>query len=278
MTILKFQKKILSWRTKNRRNMPWRKTSDPYKILVSEVMLQQTQVSRVVPKYREFLKEFPTLKAVAETSNANLLRVLRGLGYWRRARFLKATAQTILKKYKGVFPKEPEVLERLPGIGRYTARALACFAFNNPETFIDTNIRRVYLHFFFPNRKNVSDKEILKIAQKCLYSISHGRRKESITAREWHYALFDYGAMALKDKAINKRSRHYAKQSRFEGSFRSFRTSIMRFLLDQPKQKATTNKIKRMLRKGGSPYPSEKLLVSLEKDDLIKKQGVSYSL
>lgn len=278
MTILKFQKKILSWHKKNRRGMPWRTIKGPYKILVSEIMLQQTQVSRVIPKYLAFLKEFPTVSSLAKAPRLKLLKAWAGLGYWRRALLLQNTAHIIQNTYAGKFPQDPKTLETLPGIGRYTARALACFAFGNTEAFLDTNIRRVYLHFFFPNRKNVSDKEILKIAQKCLYSVSHDRRKKSITAREWHYALFDYGATALKDKAINKRSRHYTKQSKFEGSFRSFRTKIMRFLLEQPNQKATANKIQRMLQKEGSPYPSEKLLASLEKDDLIKRKGYSYSL
>ncbi len=269
MTIQEFQKTILSWYAKNRRGMPWRKTRDPYKILVSEIMLQQTQVSRVMSKYREFLKEFPTLRVLAKTSDAKLLRVWQGLGYWRRAHFLKATAQTILRKHRGVFPKEPRVLEKLPGIGHYTARAVACFAFNNQEAFLDTNIRRVYLHFFFPKRTNVPDTKVLHMAQEAVWKKN---------PREWHYALFDYGAMVLKDKRINKRSRHYTKQSKFEGSFRAFRTSIMRFLLEQPNQKATTGSIRKMLEKNRSPYAAEKLLTALEKDSLIKKRGGSYSL
>lgn len=269
MTIQKFQKTILSWHAKNRRGMPWRKTWDPYRILVSEIMLQQTQVSRVMPKYREFLKAFPTLEALAKASDAKLLGIWQGLGYWRRARFLKTTAQAILKQHKGVFPKEPTVLEGLSGIGHYTARAIACFAFNNPEAFLDTNIRRVYLHFFFPKRTNVPDADVLRMAQKAVW-------KKNL--REWHYALFDYGATALKDRGINKRSRHYAKQSKFEGSFRSFRTSIMRFLLEQPNQKATTGSIRKMLEKNRSPYAAEKLLGALEKDGLIKKHGNSYRL
>ncbi|MBI2452876.1 MAG: A/G-specific adenine glycosylase [Parcubacteria group bacterium] len=269
MTILKFQKKILSWHTKNRRDMPWRKTKDPYKILVSEIMLQQTQVSRVIPKYLAFLRVFPTMAQLAKAPRLKLLKAWSGLGYWRRALSLQNTARIVQGTYAGKFPQDPKTLETLPGIGRYTARALACFAFGNTEAFLDTNIRRVYLHFFFRNKHDISDKEILKIAQKAT---------DKTRIKEWHYALFDYGATALKDKAINKRSLHYAKQSKFEGSFRSFRTGIMRFLLDQPNQKATTNKIKRMLRKESSPYSSEKLLASLEKDDLIKKRGASYSL
>jgi len=309
MTILEFQKHILSWYKTHRRSLPWRNTKDPYKILVSEVMLQQTQVARVLPKYKEFLQKFPTLKILAKASDKTLLRAWAGLGYWRRAKYLKQIAQRILaeakktnsqmsprrpvagrehrpqnfrdfegRSLKNLFSK-PKNLEKLPGIGSYTARALACFAFGNTEAFLDTNIRRVYLHFFFKNKKNVSDKEILAIAQKVLSQLSYGRRKHVIAPREWHYALFDYGAMVLKDKRINRQSKHYAKQSKFEGSFRSFRTKVMRFLLNQQNQTATKSRIKRLLKEAQSPYAPEKVLAALEKDGLIKKKGrSSYSL
>ena len=249
--------------------MPWRETTDPYNILVSEVMLQQTQVQRVLPKYQEFLKTFPTLQSLALAQDRKLLKVWQGLGYWKRALFLKKAAKKIVKNHEKKFPQSPEALEKLPGIGPYTARAIACFAFLNKDAFLDTNIRKVYLHFFFPKRKNVSDKEILKVAEKAVF-------KKNV--REWHYALLDYGATVLKDKKINKRSKHHVKQSKFKDSFRSFRTKVMRFLLDQPRQTATTSKIQRLLKKANSPYVPERILASLEKDDLIKKKGGSYSL
>ena len=261
--------------------MPWRKTKDPYKILVSEVMLQQTQVARVLLKYKEFLREFPTLRSLAKASDKKLLKAWQGLGYWKRALALKNTAKTILKEYKGRFPKDPNTLQTLPGIGPYTARALACFAFEHREAFLDTNIRQVYLHCFFLGKKNISDKQILRIGHKVISSISRhssGLRYPRITSREWHYALFDYGAMVLKDKKINKQSKHYTKQSKFAGSFRSFRTKVMHFLLDQPKQTATTSKLKLILKKEESPYAPEKILASLEKDGLIKKKQNYYTL
>jgi A/G-specific adenine glycosylase len=298
MTIARFQNTILNWYKHNRRDLPWRRTRDPYKILVSEVMLQQTQIARVIPKYKEFLGAFPNLSILARARIKQVLKVWQGLGYWKRALNLKATAKTLAflqtrrappaggvkRKEKTEFEQklsDPTFLETLPGIGHYTARALACFASGSQEAFLDTNIRRVYLHFFFRNKKNVSDKEILPIAQKALASISHGRFKlmyPTITPREWHYALFDYGALVLKDKRINKRSKHYAKQSKFEGSLRSLRTKIMHVLLDQPNQTATRSKIERILTKAGSPYSAEKILASLEKDGLIKKRGNAYSL
>lgn len=269
MTIPTFQKLILDWYKENRRDMPWRNTTNPYKILVSEVMLQQTQVARVLPKYQEFLKAFPTLKDLAQTPDRKLLKIWRGLGYWKRALSLKQTAKRIQKEYKGKFPKDPKELEKLPGIGPYTAKALACFAFQNKDAFLDTNIRRVYLFFFFQKKKKVLDKQILSIAKKAVWKKN---------PQKWHSALFDYGAIVLKDKNINKQSKHYTKQSKFKGSFRSFRTKVMRFLLDQPKQTATKNKLIRILKKEGSSNAPEKIFASLEKDDLIKKKGRSYSL
>ena len=269
MTIPKFQKLILDSRKKNQRDMPWRETDNPYKILVSEVMLQQTQVARVLPKYKEFLKEFPTLQSLAKTPDGKLLKVWRGLGYWKRALSLKKAAKEIIKSHEEKFPENPKDLQKLPGIGPYTAGAIACFAFQNKDAFLDTNIRRVYLHFFFPKKKDVSDKEILHIAEKAVWKKN---------PRQWHYALFDYGATVLKDKKINKQSKHYSKQSRFEGSLRSFRTKVMRFLLDQPNQTATASKIQRLLKKAKSPYVPEKILASLEKDGLIKKKRNFYSL
>ena len=269
MTIPRFQKLILSWHKENRRDMPWRNTKDPYKILVSEVMLQQTQIARVLLKYKEFLQEFPTIQTLAKASDKKLMKVWAGLGYWRRALSLKKTAQIIAKEYQGKFPKEVALLEKLPGIGPYTAGAVACFAFQNQSAFLDTNIRRVYLHFFFPKRNNVSDKDILNIAQKAIFKKN---------PREWHYALLDYGALVLKDKKINKQSKHYAKQSTFTNSFRSFRAKVIHFLLKQPKQTASLNKIEKLLKEASSPYETNKVLFALQKDGLIKKKGNSYSL
>lgn len=285
MTIPQFQRKILSWYKHNRRDLPWRRTKDPYKILVSEVMLQQTQVSRVLPKYKEFLKEFPTLSILARARIKRLLKAWQGLGYWRRALFLRETAQKILKDFKGKFQKDLETLEMLPGIGPYTARALSCFAFGSREAFLDTNIRRVYLHFFFRKKERITDKEILPIAQKALSSISsHGNRLRypKITPREWHYALFDYGATMLKDKAINRRSKHYTKQSKFEGSFRSFRTKAVRLLLAQPGSKVSKRELENFLKNELTKYKplhqTQDIISSLLKDLLIKQSKHYYTI
>jgi len=309
MTIAKFQKTILDWYEQNRRDMPWRNTKDPYKILVSEIMLQQTQIPRVLPKYQEFLQEFPTPQALAKAPDKKLLKVWAGLGYWRRAKYLKEVAkittrergqQTSPRRRFGTIPPKadkspsaqipkprrgfegrlfaassPEYLQTLPGIGPYTARALTCFAFGSKEAFIDTNIRRVYLYFFFGGKNSVADKEILKIAQKAINTLPKG-----VTAREWHYALFDYGAVVLKNKGINKRSRHYAKQSKFAGSFRSFRTKAVRFILATPKNKVSHTKLESFIKKElqESKYTPQEIIAALIKDNLIKKSKTHYSI
>lgn len=276
MTIARFQKTILDWYKENRRDMPWRNTKDTYKILVSEIMLQQTQIPRVLPKYQEFLQAFPIPEALAKTPDSKLMKIWAGLGYWRRAKYLKETAKTIAKEYQGKFPKDPQILETLPGIGPYTARAVACFAFNHSEAFIDTNIRRVYLSFFFERKNSVPDKEILKIAQKAVDTLPKG-----ISPREWHYALFDYGAVVLKNnRAINKRSRHYAKQSKFQGSFRSFRTKAVRFILASPENKVTHKELDTFLKKElkSSNYTPQEIIAALLKDNLIKKSKTYYFL
>lgn len=269
MPISQFQHEILKWYQKNKRSLPWRKTSDPYKILVSEVMLQQTQISRVLPKYEKFLSEFPTLKTLSQASDKKLLKVWEGLGYWRRALSLRETARKIRKEYKGKFPQDSYLLETLPGIGPYTAKALVCFAFRKKEAFLDTNIRRVYLHFFFPKRKKVSDREILEIAQKAVWGKN---------PRAWHYALFDYGAVVLKDKRINRQSLHYYRQSPFEGSPRSFRTKTVRFLLSQGKtpHKTLESFLRKEIKKAEKSYLLKDIISSLLKDKLIKKSKKHY--
>lgn len=224
ITIPKFQKTILDWFEKNgRHDLPWRKTADPYLILVSEIMLQQTQVERVKEKYAEFLEHFATHRKLAKASPADVLRVWKGLGYNRRALFLQKAAQKINTDFKGHFPDSVEEMETLPGVGPYTARAVSVFAFNNPEVFIETNIRRVFLHFFFFGKEKISDAELFPFIKKALYKKN---------PRLWYNALMDYGALALSDiPNPNKRSKHYVKQSRFEGSRRYARAKILDFLL-----------------------------------------------
>ena len=133
MNIPYFQHMILEWGRHHRRDMPWRDTRDAYKILVSEVMLQQTQVSRVLPKYEKFLREFPTPEALASSSQATLLRTWQGLGYWNRALRLRDAVRMVVNEFGGMFPQDPATLKTLPGVGPYTAGAVACFAFGKRQ-------------------------------------------------------------------------------------------------------------------------------------------------
>ena len=139
----KIQPALLAWFAANARELPWRRTRDPYRVLVSEIMLQQTQVERVIPKYLAFLEAFPSLAALAAAPVSEVIRLWAGLGYNRRAVNLQRAARAVLDAHGGVFPHEVEALRALPGIGPYTAGAVACFAFEQDVAFMDTNIRRV---------------------------------------------------------------------------------------------------------------------------------------
>ena len=222
MTVPEFRKIIWAhYKKHGRHDLPWRKTHDVYKILVSEVMLQQTQVERVIPFYTKFIKKFPTAKKLAAARLSAVLVAWQGLGYNRRAKMLRAAAAS-LSSGKLNSPRSAEELEKLPGAGPYTARAVAAFAWNKDEVFIETNIRTAVIHHFFPKRKKVSDADIEKILTQAL---PKGR------AREWYSALMDYGA-SLKKAGVshNAKSAAYAKQSKFAGSLREARGAILRAL------------------------------------------------
>lgn len=214
------------YRKEGRHELPWRKTTDPYKILVSEIMLQQTQVERVIPFYTNFVKQFPTTKKLAEAPLSVVLQAWQGLGYNRRAKMLHAAAKEIVAHG---MPKDAAGLDALPGVGPYTAQAVAAFAWNEPGIAIETNIRTVVIHHFFPNRKQVSDAEIAAVLQEAL---PKGK------AREWYWALMDYGAH-LKRSGVshNARAKGYAKQSQFSGSVRQARGAILKELARGAQQK-----------------------------------------
>lgn len=218
----KFVDDVWEFYRKNRRDLPWRNTTDPYKILVSEVMLQQTQVSRVEKKYPEFLRAFPTVKKLATASTGGVLKAWQGMGYNRRALSLKRAAEIIVREHKGKVPSDPMLLEALPGIGHYTARAICTFAFNAPHVFIETNIRRVYIHHFFPRAQNVPDKKLLPRIEATL---------DQRNPCEWYAALMDYGS-ALSKIILNpnRQSKHYVKQKPFKGSNREVRGMIVRHI------------------------------------------------
>ncbi len=218
-----FQKQVYRFYAEQGRKLPWRETGDPYRVLVSEVMLQQTQVERVIPKFNVFLTCFPTAAALAEAPLAELLSAWQGLGYNRRALNLQRAARMIAEQWNGVVPDDPILLQRLPGIGPYTAGAISTFASNRPNVFLETNIRAVLLHFFFADQNGISDKQLLPVADAVL---------DRENPRDWYNALMDYGS-DLKRRFPNpsRRSRHHAVQSRFEGSDRQIRGAILRLLL-----------------------------------------------
>jgi A/G-specific adenine glycosylase len=227
VSLSKFEKDFIKavweyYETSGRHDLPWRKTRDPYKILVSEVMLQQTQVTRVIPKYRQFLKMFPTVRHLAEASLGAVLLEWQGLGYNRRAKFLWQAAQVVTYEYKGVWPKTFPALRLLPGVGHYTAGAVMNFAYNMPIPIIETNVRTVYIHHFFHEVEAVFDKELQPLIDRTL-DMQH--------PREWNWALMDYGSF-LKSTVgnKNKKSSTYKKQSAFRESDRYIRGAIIREL------------------------------------------------
>jgi A/G-specific adenine glycosylase len=189
-------------------------------------MLQQTQVERVIPKYSDFLGRFPSMAALANASLGEVLRLWQGLGYNRRAKMLHECAKAVKKEYGGKLPRDIESLRRLPGIGPYTAGAVAAFAHNMPVVMIETNIRTAYLHHFFKDTADVSDRDILPLIERTL---------DRKAPREWYAALMDYGShvKAIEGNA-NRRSRHYTRQSRFDGSDRQVRGAIIRMLSGEP--------------------------------------------
>jgi A/G-specific adenine glycosylase len=204
------------------RMLPWRETTDPYQILVSEVMLQQTQVARVIPKYSEFLDVFPDVHALARASLREVLRAWQGLGYNRRALALHRLSRTVIERHGVAIPTNVDALRKLPGVGHATASAICAFAFNQPVVFVETNIRAAFIHHFFRNAPKVRDRDILPLVAQTL---------DRQDPREWYYALMDYGVVLKEQYAsLSRRSAHHARQSAFEGSNRQLRGGILRIV------------------------------------------------
>ena len=220
--ISSFQTIIRDYYREHGRVFPWRETTDPYHILVSEFMLQQTQTSRVVEKYVEFIRAFQDVFQLARSPFREVLRVWQGLGYNRRALALHKTAGEIADRYDGQVPDDPILLRQLPGVGEYTASAMLAIAFNQPVVVIDTNIRTVYLYFFFREIEKVRSIDITPLIETTL---------DRDYPREWYYALFDYGSM-LKQENKDLEAGKRRKQSTFRGSNRELRGNILRLLLD----------------------------------------------
>ena len=221
------------------RDLPWRRTYDPYAIWISEVMLQQTQVSRVDGRWQRWLEHFPTVDALAAAAPSDVLEEWQGLGYNRRALAVHRAAQAI-SEAGGVFPQDQKELVKLPGIGPATAAGIRAFAFNLHGVYLETNVRTVFLHELYPQAEGVPDSELIHLVElTCPASVSIAAGTATanavtveLTPRSWYYALLDYGAY-LKKTIPNpsRRSKSHVKQSRFEGSHRQKRAELLRVLL-----------------------------------------------
>ncbi len=210
-----------------RHDLPWRVYVTPYGVFVSEVMLQQTQVSRVLGRWQRWLERWPGFAELAQASAAEVLAEWQGLGYNRRALWLRKAAGMVMGEFGGEPPRAPEQLVQLPGIGPNTAGSIVAFAYDLPVVFIETNIRRVFLHEFFADSNNVGDDALRPLVEVTL---------DRPRPREWYWALMDYGvALGRQVPNPNRRSRHYSVQSRFEGSTRQLRGEVLRRLLAGPK-------------------------------------------
>lgn len=262
-----FKKEVWAHYWAHTRAMPWRTNHSPYFVVVSELMLQQTQVPRVLVLFPKFIKKFPSFAVLARAPRARVLRAWQGLGYNRRALYLHEIARKIAREYGGVLPRDTEALKIFPGIGHNTAGSICAFAFNMPVVFVETNIRTVFLHHFFKNKNVVSDADILRLVKKTL---------DVKNPREWYWALMDYGAYIKRTYGNpNARSKHYVKQSKFEGSNRQLRGKILKILLAHPR--GITQK-KLILELGADRQKLQKPLSQLLREDMIIYKKGRYSI
>lgn len=249
-----------------RHTLPWRTVVTPYRVLVSEIMLQQTQVDRVIPKYQAFLEQFPTTEALAVAPVSEVIKAWQGLGYNRRGLNLQRAAQMMMQQFHGQLPTTTEELLSLPGIGSYTAAALQAFAFNQPSVVIETNIRTVFIYHFFPNREQVTDAELLAVIEQTV---------DRTEPRRWYSALMDYGTY-LKSIFPNptRRSTQYSKQSQLEGSNRQVRGLILKALSHYPR--LTQNQLVSYL--DLAPERVDKALTQLIKEGFVEYQATQLAL
>ncbi len=264
--LLKFNEALWDFYKKNKRTFLWRDTLDTYLVVVSEIMLQQTQTQRVALKIPSFLKKFPTFSSLAQATSQELLQQWIGLGYNRRAFCLQGIARKIILEHEGLLPDNPVVLETFKGIGPATAASITAFAYNKPVVFIETNIRAVFLHTFFHNKEDVSDKILLPLIEAAL---------DKNNPRQWYYALMDYG-VCIKKLYPNpsRKSKHYNKQSQFEGSDRQVRGAIIKLLSVE----SELSKIKICKMFSHKKDKIESILEQLCIEKMICKKGLKYKL
>jgi A/G-specific adenine glycosylase len=265
-SVPEFQAIVLDYYRDHGRDLAWRRTTDPYRILVSEIMLQQTQVERVTVKYPAFIAAFPDFSSLAGAPLSDVLAAWQGMGYNRRAISLQKCARRVIEEYDSVLPQDPDILATFPGIGRATAASICAFAFAMPVVFIETNIRRVFIHFFFRDHEEVDDAAILPIAREALFVED---------SRTWYNALMDLGTELKKTgENANRRSRGYTKQAAFEGSDRKIRGSILRLLLAE-KNLTQTAIIKKC---SEDPARVARILHDLEVEGFIARSGLSFTI
>ncbi|MFC1850522.1 A/G-specific adenine glycosylase [candidate division CSSED10-310 bacterium] len=243
------------------RDFPWRSSTEPYHIFISEIMLQQTQTDRVLKKYPAFIKEFPDFQTLSSSSLPEILSLWQGLGYNRRALALKKSAHIITAEHGGILPDNPDILKQLPGIGKATAASISVFAFNKPIVFIETNIRTVYLYFFFSGADHVSDHQIIPLVDRTL---------DRHNPHKWYSALMDFGADLKKTcRHLNKKSAHYTRQSPFKGSNRRIRGLVLKILLQQGKIHLQTL----IETVGERPQRVETIIRQLQSEGFLELQG-----
>jgi len=258
-----FQKLIYAFYKNSGREFPFRKNLTPYNILISEIMLQQTQTKRVSEKFVNFIEKFPDFQALSEAPLEKILKEWQGLGYNRRAIALKKIAGIVIKSHNGILPKSIEELKSFPQIGHNTASSILTFAFNQPTIFIETNIRTVFIYFFFNDKNKVNDKEIIPLIEQTF---------DKKNPRKWCYAIMDYGVM-LKKKfpKLNKKSAHYRKQSPFKGSARQIRGQILKILVE--KKTVSKSELKNSFKYANDDLMN-KILLQLEKEGFIELKGL----
>jgi len=284
------QMKLLQWFTHHRRDLPWRRTKNAYRILVSEIMLQQTQVPRVVPKYEAFLKRFPSLSALARAQQRSVLAAWSGLGYNRRARNLHQLARTVMRDHQGKLPRTLHDLRQLPGVGEYTAAAVACFAYGAPVALVDVNVRRVLGRIFHGVRgpQNLSAEQVWELAAS-LVPMKH--------AVAWNSMLMDFGSATCTQRmpkcatcpvrpwcqaypaVLNREDGETKTHLPFVGSNRYWRGKIISYLRTQKAHRSTLVALRRFFRAQG--LPEEKcvtVLTALVKDNLVQQRGAYCTL
>ena len=264
MNLNEFREVVWQYAHEHHRSMPWRDDHRPYYVLVSELMLQQTQVDRVVPKFLAFIERFPDISTLASSPLGDVLQLWSGLGYNRRAKFLHHAAQIVASDLAGTIPDSKDQLMSLPGVGENTAGAILAYAFNQPVVYIETNIRTVYFHHFFQDETDIDDKVLKPLIEQTV---------DREHPREWYWALMDYGTH-LKKQGVGRirQSKHYTKQSPLKGSLREVRGMILKTLA-QAEVESTA-----LRQKMPQDARYEKALAALLKEGLVIQKDNTFSL